>query len=238
MTARCPMTGAFASSARPAAPAADAPALQTVDLSHPRDVVVFDLGGVLIDWNPRHLYRKLIPSLLPDEATMERFLAEVCNRAWIDRQDAGRPYAEAIPELIAQYPEQAELIRLWFDRWAEMCAGPMPGMVEILRELKAKNTPLYALSNFSADTFVTARALYDWLDLFDDIVLSAEVGFNKPHPRIYWTLLDRHKLDPKRCVFIDDLPANLAPAAKLGIGTIQHRCSGETRALLTQWGLL
>jgi 2-haloacid dehalogenase len=118
------------------------------------EAVVFDLGGVLIDWNPRHLFRKVFDG---DEAAMEHFLANVCTPAWNDQQDRGRPFAQAIDELVAQHPAFEEPIRLYRSRWIEMLAGPVPGSVEILEELRRRDLPLYALSNWSAETYPEAR---------------------------------------------------------------------------------
>jgi 2-haloacid dehalogenase len=132
-------------------------------------VAVFDLGGVLVDWNPRYLYRTLFGG---DAAAMERFLAEVCTPAWNDEQDRGRPFAEACALLVRDHPDQRELIEAWPFRFDETMAGPIPGTVEILAELRARDVPLYALSNWSAETFPRAQARFPFLQWFRGIVIS------------------------------------------------------------------
>ena len=177
-----------------------------------RRVAVFDLGGVLIDWNPRHLYRKLFS----DEATMETFLTDICNLAWNRAQDAGRPIAEGVRELQARHPAQAELIAAYYGRWPEMLGGPIEASVAILKELKAQGTPLYALTNWCRETFPIARARFDFLDWFDGIVVSGEEGLVKPDPRIFELLFARYGFSPAETVFIDDSAENAAAGAALG----------------------
>ena len=143
--------------------------------------VVFDLGGVLIEWDPRHLYRKLFD--VPDE--MESFLAEVTTAEWNAQQDAGRPWAEAVETLIAEHPERHELIEAFHVRWPEMLAGEIPGTADVLSELRDTGIRLVALSNWSAEMFPVARERFDFLSWFEGIVISGEVGVNKPDPRIF-----------------------------------------------------
>jgi 2-haloacid dehalogenase len=178
------------------------------------DAVVFDLGGVLIDWNPRHLYRKLFNG---DEVAMERFLAEVCSPAWNAEQDSGRPWHVAVAELARAYPEQRHLIEAYDQRWDEMLGGAIEGTVEILADLRATGLRLAALSNWSAEKFPVARRRYGFLDWFDPIVISGEVGMSKPDERIYRYLLDATGLDPGTTLFIDDSPVNVAAAVQLGM---------------------
>ena len=140
-------------------------------------VAVFDLGGVLVDWNPRHLYRTLFAG---DAAAMERFLAEVCTPAWNDEQDRGRPWAEACALLVRDHPDQRALIEAWPSRFDETIAGPISGTVDILAELRAGGVPLYALSNWSAETFPRARARFPFLDWFRGLVISGALGIAKP----------------------------------------------------------
>src|SRR5882724_3854695 len=149
-----------------------------------RGIVVFDLGGVLIDWDPRHLYRKLFAG---DESAMEQFLATVCTHEWNRCQDAGRSFAEGARLLKAEHPNKAELIDAYGARFHEMMPGPIAGSVEILAELRARGTPLYLLSNFSAETFPPAFERFDFLRWFHGMVISGEVGVIKPDPRIYKT---------------------------------------------------
>src|SRR5690348_6814717 len=156
-----------------------------------RSVVVFDLGGVLIDWNPRYLYRKLFAG---DEAAMEHFLATVCTQHWNERMDAGLAFAEACAPLLASHPGRAALILAWGQRFAEMMDAPIHGTVEILDELHRQGVPLYALTNWSAETFPHAQRRFAFLDRFRGIVVSGHEGMIKPDPRIYQLLLDRHAI--------------------------------------------
>ncbi len=167
--------------------------------------VVFDLGGVLIDWNPRHLYRKL----LPDAASVEAFLAEVCTAEWNLQQDAGRTVAEAVAELSARHPDRAELIAAYYGRWEEMLGGPIDDAVAVLEELDAAGVPLYALTNWSRETFPIARRRFRFLERFRGIVVSGEERVAKPDARIYRLLLERYALDPAGCLFIDDVAHNV-----------------------------
>jgi 2-haloacid dehalogenase len=176
------------------------------------DTIVFDLGNVLIGWDPRNLYRKLIA----DEAAMEAFLAQVCTHEWNVQQDAGRPIREAEAELIARFPAQADLIRAYYGRFMEMLSGPIAGTVTLLEALHAKGTPLYALTNWSAETFAMARPNFPFLELFRDIVVSGELGIVKPDPAIFRHLLQVVGKPAPACFFIDDNAANIASARKLG----------------------
>ncbi|MBI1773840.1 MAG: HAD family phosphatase [Proteobacteria bacterium] len=200
-----------------------------------RSVVVFDLGGVLIQWNPRHLYRKLFPE---DEAAMERFLATVCTQDWNERQDAGRSFAEAEAELIPRHPEKEALIRAWGARFDEMIPGALDDVVDILNALKGRRTPLYALSNWSAETFPPQRRRFPFLQWFDGIVVSGEEGVIKPDARIFELLLSRYAVQPESAVFIDDNPANAAAASALGLHGIHFRSAPQLRADLAGLGLL
>ena len=200
-----------------------------------RDIVIFDLGGVLIDWDPRHLYRRLFGS---DVAAMEAFLANVCTPEWNERQDAGRSFAEAEAEAIAAHPGMRDLITAWARRFDEMIPGAIAGSVAILAELRARGVPLYALSNWSAETFPSQRARFDFLSWFAGIVVSGEEGIIKPDPRIYRRLLDRHGIDPSRAVYIDDVAANAAAASALGIHGVHFTAPETLRDALTTFGLL
>jgi 2-haloacid dehalogenase len=199
-----------------------------------RPVIVFDLGGVLIDWDPRHLYRKLIE----DEAAMEWFLAEVCHTAWNAEQDRGRSFAAAIEEAAARQPEYRALIEAYFERWAEMMAGEIEGAVAILEELKSAGYELHALTNWSAETFPHARARFAFLEWFDSILVSADVGLIKPEPAIFELLLERIGRTPAECIYIDDNPKNAASAAALGFDAIAFQSAKELREELEGRGLL
>ena len=182
-----------------------------------RIVVVFDLGGVLVDWDPRHLYRQLFD----DPAAMERFLAEVCTPAWNLAQDAGRPFAEATALLRARHPGQAALIDAYHLRWPEMIAGDIPGTVALLEALHAAGTPLYALTNWSAETFPVAEARFGFLRLFRGMVVSGKERLVKPDPAIYRLLADRFGLAPRHCVYVDDSAPNAEAATRLGMHGIR-----------------
>jgi 2-haloacid dehalogenase len=199
-----------------------------------RRVVVYDLGGVLIDWNPRHLYRKLIE----DEATMEWFLAEVCHTAWNEEQDRGRTFAAAIEEAAARHPEYRPLIEAYFERWAEMMVGEIDGAIAILEELKNTGRELHALTNWSAETFPHARERFAFLEWFETILVSADVGLIKPDPAIFQLLVERIGRTPSECIYIDDNPKNVASAAALGFDAIAFRSAPQLRDALTGRGLL
>jgi 2-haloacid dehalogenase len=197
-------------------------------------VIVYDLGGVLIDWNPRHLYRKLIE----DEAAMEWFLAEVCHSAWNAEQDRGRSFAAAIEEAAARHPDHRPLIEAFFARWAEMMAGEMDGAVAILEELRDAGHELRALTNWSAETFPFARERFAFLDWFESILVSADVGLIKPDPAIFQLLLERIGRTPAECVYIDDSAKNVAAAAALGFDAIAFQSAAQLRDALVRRGLL
>jgi len=199
-----------------------------------RRVVVFDLGGVLLDWNPRHLYRKLFA----DEAAMEQFLAQVCTSEWNQRQDAGRPFAEAFAELAPRHADKLHLIHAWRERFGEMIAGPIDGTVAILRELKSRAVPVYALSNWSAETYPACAPRFPFLALFDGVVLSGAEGCMKPDARIFRILLDRYGLRADETVFIDDNAANAQAATALGIHGIHFESPSKLRAELASLSLL
>ena len=199
-----------------------------------RDTVAFDLGGVLIAWDPRHLYRKLFAG---DETAMEHFLANVCTHEWNRRQDAGRSFAEGARLLKAEHPEKAELIDAYFSRFDEMMPGPIAGSVEILAELRDRGTPLYGLTNFSAETYPPAFERFEFLRWFDGILVSGEVGLIKPDPRIFELLIERFAIDPRRAVYIDDVETNVIAARPLGIHGIHFTTPAALRAELAELGL-
>ncbi len=197
-------------------------------------VVVFDLGGVLIDWDPRNLYRKLID----DADEMEDFLATVCHSAWNLRQDAGWPVAEAAAEAKARHPDKASLIDAYYARWPEMLNGEIDGAVAILAELKDQGTPIYALTNWSAETFPHARSRFAFLDWFRAIVVSGEIGMVKPDAEIYEFLLATHDLTAAETVFIDDKEENVEAARALGFQGIHFTDAVDLRAALGELEVL
>jgi 2-haloacid dehalogenase len=197
--------------------------------------VIFDFGGVLVDWNPRYLYRRLFPG---DADGMERFLAEVCTTEWNLRQDAGRPWAEAVAELVGRCPAQADLIRAYHERWEEMLSGAIDGSVAILGEVRAAGHRVLGLTNWSHETFPLARLRFPFFDWFHGIVVSGEEKLIKPDPRLYVRLLERYRVDPARAVFIDDNLKNVEAAAALGIHGIHFRSPSALRDELTALGVL
>ena len=198
------------------------------------DTVVFDLGGVLIDWDPKYLYRKIFA----DETEMENFLATITTNEWHMEQDRGRTMEEATASLISRHPEYAREIEAFYGRWDEMFGGPIEGSVEILRELRERGFPLYALTNFSAETFPLAREWYGFLSWFDEVVVSGEEGMIKPDKEIYGVLIERTGLDPATTVFVDDSPPNVAAARELGFTAVRFQTPSELRDELVDLGLL
>jgi 2-haloacid dehalogenase len=199
------------------------------------DAVVFDLGGVLIDWNPRYVYRELFEN---DEGAMERFLADVCSPEWTARIDAGRPFAEAVAELSAVHPDDAALIRAFHERWPQMAAGPMEPTVTILDELRKSGVRLFALSNWSAETFPLVSGRFPFLEAFEGVLISGEAGFAKPAPEIFEVFLERFGLDAPRCVYVDDHQPNVNAAVALGFDGVRFTDAHDLRILLADRGLL
>jgi 2-haloacid dehalogenase len=198
-------------------------------------VAVFDLGGVLVDWDPRHLYRQLFAG---DEAAMERFLAEVCTPAWNDQQDRGRPWVEACALLVRDHPDRRDLIEAWPSRFDETMAGPIAGTVEILAELRDAGVPLYALSNWSAETFPRAQARFPFLGWFRGIVISGALRIAKPDRAMFHHLLETYRLRAEDTVFIDDAPRNVEAAAALGMHAVHFTAPAALREALIGLGLL
>ncbi|MHA7774871.1 HAD family hydrolase [Roseibium sp. M-1] len=197
--------------------------------------VVFDIGNVLIEWNPEYLYVRLIP----DAAERHRFLETVCNMNWNLQQDLGRPWEEAVATLTLQHPDKAELIKAYSERWHDMVPGEIEGTPALLAELKAQGTPLYAITNFSDEKFAEAQARFPFLKTsFRDIVVSAAEKLIKPDPRIYQVLLDRNGLDAGACLFIDDSEKNVEAARQVGMAAHHFKDADGLRSELERLGLL
>ena len=196
--------------------------------------VIFDIGGVLIDWNPRYLYRQLFD----DETAMELFLADVCSPEWNERQDAGRPWDEATALLLAKFPRQASLIRAYRERWDEMLGGALHDTVAVLDALRQRGVRVFALTNWSHDTFIIARQRYAFLQWFEDIVVSGTEGLIKPDPAIFRLLLERGGIDPERAVYIDDTLRHVDAAKSLGMRALLFRDAAGLRHELALFGLL
>ncbi|QLH38507.1 MAG: HAD family phosphatase [Defluviicoccus sp.] len=199
------------------------------------DAVVFDVGNVLIDWNPRYLYRKLFDG---DETGMERFLADVCTPIWNAAQDAGRPFTQAVEDLCDRFPEHTDLIEAYDVRWEEMVPWAHDATCDLVHELKAQGWPLYALTNFSAEKFPLMQRRFDVFAQFDGIVVSGEIGLIKPDPAIFHHLFERFALRAEFCLFIDDSPANVECARSLGMQTIHYVDPETLREEITVLGLL
>jgi 2-haloacid dehalogenase len=196
--------------------------------------VVFDLGGVLIDWDPRYLYRKLMAA---DE--IEPFFAEVGFFAWNHAQDAGGSWDDAVEDLAAKHPHRRDLIAAFPARFPETLGGPIDDTVAVLDELAdGGRTRLLALTNWSSGTFPYARATFGFLDRFEDIVVSGYERVAKPDPALFRILLDRFDLVPHETVFIDDAAANVSAAAELGMVALRFTGAEQLRADLSRLGLL
>ncbi len=186
---------------------------------NPHPAIIFDFGKVLLDWDPRYLYRKL----LPDDTAVENFLSEIHFYEWNVAHDAGQPFDESVAQLCEQFPHYCELIAAYHTRYPESIAGANQPVVEILAALKQASYPLYGLSNWPAGKFDLVRPQYPFFEWFDDIVLSGEVLIVKPDPRIYQIMLERIGRPAGECIFIDDSLANVAGAQRAGIQIIHYR---------------
>lgn len=199
----------------------------------PIDTVIFDLGEVLIPWNPRRLYRKLFA----DEAAMERFLSEVCTPQWNLQQDGGRSLAEGTAERIAAFPSFEDLIRAYYERWDEMLGTPDEESLRLLSELKTGGYRVLALSNWSAETFAQTRPRYPFLEEFEGIVISGVEKLVKPDPAIFRLLCARYAVAPERAVFLDDNSENLQGALAIGMRALHFRSPSQVRAALAAMGV-
>jgi 2-haloacid dehalogenase len=198
------------------------------------EAVVFDIGGVLLDWDPRHLYR----TVFDDDEAMERFLADVCSPAWHAPHDRGASTAASCAALAALHPDQADEIWAWLYRGEEMVAGELAGTVAVLHELTSAGVACYALSNMEAETFPLRAARFDFFGQFTGVVISGQEKVAKPDREIFVLLLDRFGLDPATTLFIDDSIDNLRPAAELGMATVHFRSPQALRQALGSAGLL
>lgn len=197
------------------------------------DTVVFDVGNVLVEWDPRRLYRTLIP----DEAERERFLTQVCSPAWNDLQDRGRPLREAAETLQAEFPQHAELIRAYYGQWSQMLGPEIAGTVELVDELRGGGVAVYGLTNFSAETFPIARARCPVLGRLHGVVVSGEVGLAKPDPEFFQVLVERFAVRPAASVFVDDNAGHVAAARRLGFDGIVFTDPARLRDELARRGL-
>jgi 2-haloacid dehalogenase len=216
-------------------PSAIAPDGGTSASGRPPSAVLWDVGGVFIDWDPRHLYRKLFGE---DVAGMEDFLANVCTPAWHAQQDLGRPIEEACAELAQQHPQQAPLIWAWAERNEEMVKGPVTGSDELLADVVAAGVPCYALTNMERESFERRLGLYSFFRRFDGYFVSGLEGVGKPDPRYFKLALERFGLAPEEALFTDDKPDNVAAAAALGLQATVFTDAAALRAELVARGVL
>lgn len=196
--------------------------------------IVFDFGGVLIDWDPLYLYTQLFNG---DHQAARQFLEKIGFQEWNRRQDAGRPFSEAVEALCAQFPAECELIRAYDERWRESIAGPIHATVNILRNLREMGYPLYGLSNWSAEKYHLVRPDHEFFDWFEDIVISGEVRLVKPDPRIFSLLLDKIGYSAQACLLIDDTQANINIARQMGFRTIHFRSPDQLNSELYRTGV-
>ncbi|HVZ55040.1 MAG TPA: HAD family phosphatase [Chitinophagaceae bacterium] len=195
------------------------------------DTIVFDLGGVLIDWNPRYVYRTIFDS----EEKIDWFFENITTSDWNENQDAGYPLAAATEELILRHPQWEKEIRAYYGRWTEMLGGPIRDTVDLFRDLR-ENTDLrfYALTNWSAETFPIALDRYEFLHWFHGRVVSGEEKTRKPFAEFYQRLLDRFRVDPRRAIFIDDNLRNVKAAEQLGMTGVHFQGAEALRARLQE----
>jgi len=197
--------------------------------------IIFDYGNVLLEWNPRYVYRHFFPD---DPEGMEQFFQEVNFMEWNLQQDKGRPFTEGVAILSKQFPQYEHLIQAYHDRWIDSVGGTITGTVALLKQLKQAGFPLYGLSNWSAETFPYARAKYDFFDLFDDMVISGEVGHVKPDPEIFQIILDKIGRPAQECLLIDDSLLNIQQANKMGFVTIHFESPVHLEKELKQLHLI
>jgi len=195
--------------------------------------VVFDIGGVLVDWNPRHLYRRLIS----DAEKIEYFLSNICSYEWNAQQDAGRSFKEGVAVLQKQHPQYTDLIEAFDTRWHEMLGEANYETIDILKQLSENGFPVYALTNWSKEKFPIARQRYDFFNLFKEILVSGEVGMKKPDSEFYNFFLNKFQLQPDRTIFIDDLKANVDAANQVGMIGIQFKHAAQLKQELKNFGI-
>ncbi len=188
--------------------------------------IIFDLGGVLIDWNPRYLYDKIFD----DPQQVDKFLNEICTYEWNSQQDSGRTLQDATDWLVQRHPEHRGEIEAYYERWEEMLNGTIKGTMDILRQLRQRGDyRLLALTNWSHETWPKALELFPFLQWFEGVVVSGVEKIKKPDPRIYQLMLVRYHLQPQRTVFIDDTLPNVETARKLGIHSFHFTTPGQLK---------
>jgi 2-haloacid dehalogenase len=197
--------------------------------------IIFDLGNVLIDWNPSYVF----DPMFDDSEKKAHFFKHICTPDWNEEQDAGRPIQQATEELVAKHPEWKEYIEAFYEKWTDMLGGPIHQTVDIFRELKDRGRyKLYALTNWSAELFPIALERYEFLHWFDGRVVSGEEKMRKPFPKFYQVLLDRYGLQPEETLFIDDSLRNVKAAEELGIPSIHFQSPEQLRTELVKLDVL
>ena len=191
--------------------------------------IVFDFGGVLIDWNPRYLYRSYFAG---DEERMEWFLQNVCTYPWNIQMDGGKPFAEGVAELTALHPEWAEAIGVYHTRWAEMIGGEVEGTASLIKRLKAAGYRVFGMTNWSMETYPLIRDNYEVFSLFEGVVVSGEEHLLKPDEKIYRCLLERYSLEAAESVFLDDNADNVAGAEAVGMEAVRFVDAQQAEAEL------
>lgn len=189
--------------------------------------VIFDYGNVLVDWNPAYLF---LPVFSGDEEKCRFFTDNICNREWFTRMDRGEDMDTCVAELQALHPEYADAVAMFRDRWFDMCHGDIPGMLEIIQDLKQKGYGVFGLTNWPAATFAEARRRFRTIGSIDNYVVSSSVHLAKPEPAIYQLLLSKYNLKAQECVFIDDRADNVNAAMALGMSGIVY--PGTAKELL------
>jgi 2-haloacid dehalogenase len=199
------------------------------------DTIIFDLGGVLVDWDPKYVYREVFNG---DEEKVDWFLNTICTSDWNVEQDAGRTFKEATDFLVNKHPEYEDWIRIYYDRWEDMLLGQIDETVALLEKIKKQGShQLYALTNWSAEAFPVALQRFDFLQHFEGIVVSGEEKTRKPFSKIYEIILDRYQLKAHSCVFIDDNLENVKGAETVGIKAIHFKNSQQLTAELNLLGV-
>lgn len=192
------------------------------------DTVIFDLGNVLVKWDPANLYKKIFSN----EAERSHFLRNICSMEWHTLQDGGRSPQEGTAELVKQFPEHETAIRAFYDRWEEMFDGAIEGSVAILKAVKEAGYKVYALSNWNADLFQRTLPDFPFLNWFDGKIISSEENMKKPDEPIYQLLFERFSINPESAVFIDDNADNVATAKRLGLHGILFTSPEDLRNAL------
>ena len=199
------------------------------------DNIIFDLGGVLIDWNPEYVYLDVFNG---DRQKMKWFFDNICTGDWNENQDAGYPMAKATEERVALFPEHEKLIRMFYGRWDDMLGDSIPETVKILHNLiKSSNYKVVALTNWSHETFPKALKKFDFLQWFEGIVVSGEEKTRKPFEDIYQITLNRFGLEPEHSIFIDDNLRNIEAANSIGINGIQYKSPEHLVRQLKQYNI-